>query len=386
MSNKTGETGAQNITVDMRMIGSSGIGTYIQNIVPEISSSAPEIRLNLLGSRSELQEYSWACKDNIRIIEFNAPVYSISEQIGMPAKIPSCDIFWSPHYNIPLLPIRAKKRLVTIHDVFHLAFFGQLPVRQKIYAVMMLNSAVRLSDSIITVSNFSRSEIMKHIKTGDGKISVIHNGISTERFRKLDAAVSLYARDKFSLPDKYILFVGNVKPHKNLKMLLSAYELLHERGVKDYFLVIAGKKEGFITGDSKVFTILKNNPFLKEKVFFTGYIKNEDLPAIYNLASILVFPSLYEGFGLPPLEAMACGCPAVVSNTASLPEVCGDAAYYVDPYDIENIAEGMYKALTDKALRNSLIQKGFQMAGSSSLGKSSTEHIRVLEKLLKNKL
>lgn len=371
------------ITVDIRMINASGIGTYIRGLLPEIISACPDVKFNLIGNITEIKNFPWTGGANVSLTDCSPPVYSISEQLKLPVKIPSCDIFWSPHYNIPLFPIRAKKRLVTIHDVFHLAFFGQLTARQKIYAGLMLNSAVRLSDKIITVSNFSRSEIMKHIKTGEEKITVIHNGINTEKFRETDQAALIYVKDKFKLPDNYILFVGNVKPHKNLHRLLSAYESLNKRGIKDYFLVIAGQKEGFITGDREIFMILKDNPLLKEKVIFTGYIKNEDLPAIYNLASLLVFPSLYEGYGLPPLEAMACGCPAVVSNVASLPEVCGDAAYYVDPYDIENVAEGMGKMLADEKLRLEMIDRGYERARHFSWKKSAGSHIKLFEEALK---
>jgi glycosyltransferase involved in cell wall biosynthesis len=296
----------------------------------------------------------------------------------------SCDIFWSPHYNIPLAPIRAKKRLLTIHDVFHLAFIDQLSFKQKIYARSVLNSAVKISDLIVTVSNFSKSEIVKYTKTGRGKITVIHNGIDTEKFRELDDAALIPVKKKYDMPEKFILFVGNVKPHKNLKRLLGAYEILIKKGITDYDLVIVGKKEGFITGDSEVFSILNNNSILREKVLFAGYIDNSDLPAVYNLASLLVFPSLYEGFGLPPLEAMACGCPTVVSNAASLPEVCGDAAYYIDPYDIENMAEGMDRVLNDDTLRQDLIKKGFEREGLFSWGESSMEHLKIFDEILRS--
>jgi glycosyltransferase involved in cell wall biosynthesis len=366
------------------MLHSSGIGTYIRNLVPQIISSYSDVKFNLLGNISELRYVPWANSANVSLIDCNSPVYSITEQLKVPIEIPSCDIFWSPHYNIPLAPIRAKKRLLTIHDVFHLAFIDQLPFKQRIYARLVLNSAVKISDIIVTVSNFSKSEIVKHTKTGGEKITVIHNGIDTEKFRELDDAALIPVKKKCNLPDKFILFVGNVKPHKNLKRLLGAYEILIKKGITDYYLVIAGKKEGFITGDSEVFRILNNNPILREKVLFTGYMDNSDLPAVYTLASLLIFPSLYEGFGLPPLEAMACGCLTVVSNAASLPEVCGEAAYYIDPYNIENIAGGMERILTDNTLRHDLINKGFKRAGLFSWGESSMEHQKILDEILRS--
>lgn len=246
----------------------------------------------------------------------------------------------------------------------------------------MINLAVKFSDTIITVSDFSKSEIAKRTKVDEEKITVIHNGINTELFKTLDNQQSVDTKDKFGLPDKFILFVGNVKPHKNLRRLLMAYEVMYNRGLEDHYLVIAGEKEGFITGDKEIFSIVHNNQDLKERVRFSGYVDNADLPILYNAASVFVFPSLYEGFGLPPLEAMACGCPTVVSNAASLPEVCGDAAYYVDPNDTESISEGMYKILTDNSLRQHLIKKGLERAKLFSWKKSGGDHIKVFEEIL----
>ena len=176
-------------------------------------------------------------------------------------------------------------------------------------------------------------------------------------------------KNKHNLPEKFILYVGNVKPHKNLIGLLKAFNLFIEKNGKngkneekfeDYKLVIIGKKEGFITADKEIFKILEANPNLKNKVLFTDYVENEDLPLIYNLANIFVLPSFYEGFGLPPLEAMASGTPAIVSNLASLPEICGEAAYYVNPHNINELADGIYKVLNDSKLQNELIRKGLE--------------------------
>jgi glycosyltransferase involved in cell wall biosynthesis len=137
-----------------------------------------------------------------------------------------------------------------------------------------------------------------------------------------------------------------------------------------------------ITGDSEIFALQKDSPILRERISFTGYMEDADLPAIYNCASLLVFPSLYEGFGLPPLEAMACGCPVVASNIASITEICGDAVSYVDPNDIENIADGMRNLLTDEILRQKIITRGYEKVKQFTWGKSAEEHIRVIEEVL----
>lgn len=364
------------ICIDCRFINASGIGIYLQNLIPYLLEI---YEILLIGSNKELTRLKWT-KD-CKIIHLDNHIYSMKEQFELPLKVPDSDLFWSPHYNIPLLPIRAKKRLVTIHDVFHLAFLDQLSFKQKVYAKLMINLAVRLSDKIVTVSNFSKSEIIKFTNISENKIEVIYNGINKNSFKIIhDNSLVEGVRTKYDLPKRFILYVGNVKPHKNLIRLLKAFKInLIQNGIKDYNLVIVGKKEGFITGDKGLFKMLEDNTNLKRKVLFTGYVENEDLPVIYNLASLFVFPSFYEGFGLPPLEAMACGCPVVVSNAASLPEVCGDAAYYIDPHDVESIAKGMCEVLTDDDLMRILIRKGLERVNIFSWERSAREHLRVFE-------
>ena len=162
---------------------------------------------------------------------------------------------------------------------------------------------------------------------------------------------------QYNLPTNYILFVGNIKPHKNLKNLLLAYKILLNRNI-DYKLVITGKKSGFIVSDTDMNTLMKENTVLADNVLYTGYVDSNHLPSIYKLAAVFVLPSFYEGFGIPPVEAMFAGTPVVVSREASLPEVCGEAALYCDASSPEDIAGKIEIVLTDKSLREELILKG----------------------------
>lgn len=364
------------ITIDLRMINYSGIGTYLRNLLPFLKESFFAIKA--IGNDEEIKKFE--LEKNIEIIPFNVKIYSLSEQLFLPFKIPRVDLFWSPHFNVPLLPIRARKKLVTIHDVFHLAFYETFSVPQRVYIKTIIEGAVCLSNKIITVSNFSKSEIIKYTKVNSNKIEVIYNGVDRNKFRPLDKEFLSKFRTKY--PEKFILYVGNVKPHKNLKNLLRAFSLLLRSSLKDYYLLIVGKKEGFITGDKDVFKILEEDLILRDKVIFTSYIQDNELPILYNLASLFVFPSLYEGFGLPPLEAMACGCPTVVSNTAALPEICGDASFYVNPYDPNDIADGIIKVLNNKALKDILIKRGFERVKLFSWKKSAEEHLRVIQEII----
>ena len=149
-------------------------------------------------------------------------------------------------------------------------------------------------------------------------------------------------------------------------------------------LVIVGKKEGFITGDNEITYLVQNSSFLQNRVYFTGNVADEEIPVIYNLASLFVFPSLYEGFGFPPLEAMATGTPVVASNAASIPEICGDAALYFNPLNIENIAENILKVIQGNELKKTLIHKGFDQVAKYSWEKSANKLVITMKKLLKN--
>jgi glycosyltransferase involved in cell wall biosynthesis len=362
------------IIIDFRMHKSSGIGTYIKNIVPFLIEN---FKIVLLGNIGELKEYNWF--DKIKIINFNTKVYTIKEQLFFPVKTPNSDMFWSPHYNVPFFDLKVQKRIVTIHDIFHIAFLNTLTLPQKIYAKIMMKTAIDKSDIIFTVSEFTKSEILKYYSCKNHKIYIIPNAVDFNIFKMINNESLLKKINrKYYLPKNFILFVGNVKPHKNLKNLLLAYLKL---GSSDFQLVIVGKKEGFITGDDTISELLRESEFIRKNVFFTGYVSDEDLVCIYNLASLFVFPSLYEGFGIPPLEAMACGCPCVVSNAASLPEVCGNAAYYVNPYDINDIANGIEKVLADDKLRYELVRKGFENVKRFSWESSAQKVIEILKTL-----
>ncbi|MET3978612.1 glycosyltransferase involved in cell wall biosynthesis [Mucilaginibacter sp. UYP25] len=359
------------LCIDARMIQHSGIGMYLRMLLPII---LPKYNSILLGDPALLSAYS----DSAKIISFLPPIYSISEQKQYRKLIPKCDLFWSPHYNVPLFVVQARKRVATIHDVFHLAFIKQLSIKQKIYAKLVINRALSASDQIITVSNFSKDEIIRFGSAKGADINVIYNGV--KQYPMVGNWKDVKA--KYKLPSQYILYVGNVKPHKNLQTLAEAYLKLSEELKETYKIVVVGKIDGFITGDEDLLRIINNNDILKRSIVFTGFVDDDDMDTIYAKASVFVLPSLYEGFGLPPLEAMLNKCPVLVSNQNSLPEVCGDAALYFDPHDPADIAAQMEKVLSDQGLHSSLVTNGTKRVKYFTWDKSAQQHINLFNKLI----
>lgn len=361
------------IVIDARMYNHSGIGTYLKNLLPHICNT---FETTLLGNPLVLESLSQIAE----IIPFSFPIYSISEQRIFPKIIPYSDIFWSPHFNVPLLKIKSIKRLVTIHDVYHHAFYKDLPVKQKIYTSLVMGAAVRNSDKIFTVSEFSKNQLIKYTDCKANKINVIHNGVNQEITFKGSTSVM----DKYLLPEAYILFVGNVKPHKNLKTLLKAYLLLDEELKIKYKIVIVGKRDGFLTGDEELTQWINATPSIQNSLTFTGFVANEDLNAIYQNASLFVFPSVYEGFGLPPLEAMTNRCAVLASTSSSIPEVCGNAAFYFNAFSESDLTEKITKILKEPSVRQDFINKGLQHIKKFNWSQSAEKHIEVFNELLNN--
>lgn len=361
------------IVIDARMINASGIGRYLQSILPGIVSHFECI--TLLGDKKLINKVL-DTPLSAEIIPFRNSIYSLSEQIKYTQIIPKCALFFSPHYNIPLLPIKAKHKVVTIHDVFHLAFYNELSLPQKIYSKIVINSALKKSDKIITVSNFSKKEILKYTNSKyEEKISVIYNGIDLKKKGKR------YTKD---ITTPYFLFVGNIKPHKNLKRTLESFKLFLEKYQNSENLpqfIIVGKKEGFITGDNVV-NLVEKDFLLRKYVKFTGWIDDNELDELYSNALALIFPSYYEGFGFPPLEAMTFDCPVIASDKACISEICEDAALYFDPFSVKSIMEKMMIIFNEKDIRNNLVLKGKERIMHFSDKKTVEKHIKLFNQYL----
>lgn len=354
------------LCIDARMITSSGIGTCIQNLIPFLSK--PPFDLTLLVDGGDFKDQ--------KTISFRSPIYSLAEQIKFPWKIPPCDLFWSPHYNTPLLPVKSKVRAVTIHDVCHLA----LPISKakKLIAKLLLTNACKRSKKIITNSVFSKSEIIKYLGCSDQDMSIIYPGVDMDEFSPLHKTDEF--KNKYNLNFPFFLFVGNFKVHKNLSTLLKAFEYLN---LSDFHLVLAGKYNGLRSSDSTTFEQIQKSP-AKKRIHLLGELAKSELPLLYRSAKAFVFPSFYEGFGLPPLEAMASGCPVLASNAACIPEVCSDAALYFSPSSPEELAQKMDQIIKEDNLRTQLITKGFIRCREFSWNQTAESYRTLFENLCSN--
>jgi len=359
--------------IDSRMISCSGIGTVLKNLIPPLCSVP--FSTTLIVHPEELNRENWLAKYSWKICK--APIYSLKEQLSLPKAISPCDLFWSPHYNIPLLPVGAKKRIVTIHDACHIAFKNSLDWKKRLYAQTMLRQAIVRSDGIITDSKFSQEELHRLFSIPKNKIRVIYPGVDFERFsRKYSQEKTALLRIKYSLPSSFFLFVGNIKPHKNTGLILDAYE----HNLIDIPLIIIGKYHGLRQSDS-TFSRIEQNHKLKNKVLFLGEVLDDELPLFYQMAVALIFPSLYEGFGLPPLEAMAAGCPAIVSSNASIPEVCGDAAIFLKENDPDELGAAMLRVAENSPPVTSLREKGKERALKFSWARTAMEYRKAFEEI-----
>lgn len=290
------------------------------------------------------------------------------------------DICWFPWNRIDVVP-KTAKRVITIHDISPFVFPYQKPWRyydQKKDENRFKNAA-KLSDLIFTVSNFSKTEICKYLKTPKEKVKVIYSGV--ENYFKpcaIDKNQKENLYKKLNFDGEFILFVGADDERKNLSRLLNAYAILKKRGEFHYKLVLCGVGQtlrGRYDG-------LLNDSNIQNDVIFIGEVLDKELLFLYNMATVFVLPSLYEGFGFPVLEAMASGTPVVCSNCSSIPEVAGNAAIFFDPYNSEDIASKIEKFLKDESLRRSYIDLGFEQVKKFSWARAGVEILENFEKLL----
>jgi glycosyltransferase involved in cell wall biosynthesis len=341
-----------------------GTGVYVFNLVNRLIKIGSEHNF-LLFLTQQNADYFVNSKNTKRIFVTSNRLLRIPwENLALPFTLPKqgVSVFWGPTNFLPT--IKLCKYVATIHDMTALAFPEYLPTARRFHYRNSIINSCRFADRIITISEQLKKEIMQYLKVPDKKISVIYNGLD-ELFTKqlkieqnVIKPISPQLKEKYSLPDSYIFTLSVLEPKKNVSNLVRAYAQLKTKYQKNNLpkLVIGGSKE-YGWRNREFFQTVEESK-LQDKVIFSGMIDHNDLPAIYQAASLFVLPSIHEGFGLPVIEAMACGTPVVTSNTSCLPEIAGNAAILANPYEPKDIAQAIEQGLYNKDLRREMIQKG----------------------------
>lgn len=273
------------------------------------------------------------------------------------------------HFFNYIIPPGVKgKTVVTVHDMVYKAFPETVRGRTRFMLDAGLKKSLKRADMVVTDSEFSRSEIIKYFPWCEKKLRVVPCGVDTKKFYPCDDKEKIAnVKASLGIEGEYFLYLGTIEPRKNLERLIRAYSVFSKNVTNAPKLVLAGGKGWLYDG---IFARVKALG-LEDKVIFTKYVPAEDMNALMCGSLAFVFPSLYEGFGMPPLEAMACGVPVLTSGAASLPEVTGDCAVIVDPYDIKSIAKGLYRLYKDKELRSRLSREGIERAKEFSWERSA---------------
>jgi len=365
------------VAIDARKLHDFGIGTYIRNLLRHLARIDHDTEYVLLCGEADLGVAA-QLGPNFRAVLEPSPNYSIREQIHVPwvLRRERPDLYHAPHYVLPAA-INCNS-VVTIHDCIHLMFPQYLPNRMAYaYARAQMWTAAHRSDCILTVSDASKRDILHLFNIPPEKIVVVYNAIDAHFSVTPAPDAVARVRERYQLDHRFVLYVGNIKPHKNLVRLIEAFSELRSGELEDVKLLIIGDEISKLPALRHAVHRHK----LHKHVRFLGYVPDDQLAVLYRLAGVFVFPSLYEGFGLPPLEAMASGTPVVVSNVSSLPEVVGDAAVLVDPHDIDSIVDGLRCVLTNPARADDMRRKGLERSREFSWERSVARTLEVYKRI-----
>lgn len=361
------------IAIDARLVSYAvgGISQYTVRLINALAGLRTGHDILVLESQKMGNDFPWP--DEVRRVKMITPPHNRFEQITLPMellRIPA-DLLHSPDF-IP--PFRYRSRsVITIHDLAFLRFPHLLTTESASY-YGQINKAVKRADQIIAVSHSTSQDILDLLDVDPQKVTVVYSAAAPE-CRPLTDTEKQERRKRLGLPDRFVLFVGTLEPRKNLPTLLEAFlRVWQEHRVP---LVVVGGK-GWLY--ERVFMTLERLRFTEEQVHLVGTVPSRQLADYYGCATCLVMPSLYEGFGLPALEAMACGTPVVVSNVSSLPEIVGDSGLQVSPEDVEGLAEALIRLLADHELRRKLGEMALRRAASFSWDRTARETLAVYQR------
>lgn len=370
------------IGIDARMysINFTGIGRYVYELIHHLAVIDKESEYIIFMNQPEYDLFKPPNKRWKKVL-VSAKHYSLSEQTKFMHALlkEQLDVTHFTHFNAPIGYF--GKIVVTIHDLT-LSFFPGKKMTSVVHRLAyqtVLKSVTRKAKKIIALSENTKKDLNRLLGIPEEKIVVIYDGVSDAFHKISDEKILNKTRTKYALYKPFLLYTGVWRNHKNIVGLIKAFSILKKKHKFEGFLVITGKEDPFYPEVKS--TVTKEG--LQKDVIFTGLVEDEELVALYNLAKVFVFPSFYEGFGLPPLEAFSCETPVCASNISAIPEVCGDAALYFNPEKPEDMAEKILKVWRSLNLQKELIKKGLRRVKMFSFRQMAEETLEVYKEVRK---
>ena len=369
------------VGIDFHVVGGiyQGVRTYLKNLIESMLRVENEFSYYIYTENPT--ELRCGLKVNSKLTAKKLP--SGSGRFNLLAGFPACALrdklsLFHSQYVLPVaLPCKA---LLTIHDILFESNPEFFPRFHRRLLKFFVPFSAKRAGRIICVSEFTKKQIMNYYRVSGEKIIVIHEGASVKFEPASDKGSAVSKLTSHGIRKKYVLFVGRIEPRKNVVGLLNAFDYVKKRGKKDLCLVVVGNQDRIFKENDLLRKIREMK--LNSDVIFTGGVSEEDLSILYNGAEVLVYPAFAEGFGLPVLEAMACGTPVITSKTTSLPEVAGNAAILVDPHSSMEIGENLERVLCDDGLRKELSARGLERAKKFSWDKAAEQTIDVYSQVL----
>lgn len=355
----------------------TGIGNYIHGIVQMLPQIAPEHEYFLYSNREI--ELAGVNGDVNRRVDHALTLCPGSVWLmgrgGALARRDHVDVFWATTAILPAGIPRNVLKIVTVYDVVWLLFPETMKTKNLVGCRMFARRAISGADKVVVISRSTGEDLVRFLGIPDERIKLVYPGIHGRYTPQEPEKAAAYISSKYRVPRRYMAAVGTIEPRKNLNLLVKVLEILKSRDKLDCTLLIAGAS-GW--KNSHLYAEIRAAGLTDAEIQFLGYLPDEDLPFFYSGAQVFLFPSMYEGFGIPPVEAMACGVPVVASNATCMPEVLGDAAILVPPTSAEGMADAILRVLGDENLRGSMRAAGIERAQKFGAGRCAREMLRVL--------